>query len=202
MDTVLNIKAVDQAGHKLQKTITDVNPNADGSALKTFAQGLNNLTTNTYTGTTKVNLDILTDPDDSGCNPLPAPKIYIGWIVQGGSGVEIKNWQPLKVSHYRANCSCAVRYATVFLATDSTGNLNSVSMPQSANILIGKIARPIPTQQLPQKYVDDLGENFTYWIIGTVTPSADDIGKFTVLLNATDTNSSVTITLNVTEISD
>ena len=35
-------------GKKLQKTITDVNPNATSAQLKTFVQKINALTTNSY----------------------------------------------------------------------------------------------------------------------------------------------------------
>lgn len=49
-----------QNGKKIQKTITDVNPNANSEAMLTFAQKLNALTTNTYERTDcveKYNID-------------------------------------------------------------------------------------------------------------------------------------------------
>lgn len=41
-------------GDKKQKSITDINPNATNEQLRVLAQGINRLTTNIYTGGTKV----------------------------------------------------------------------------------------------------------------------------------------------------
>lgn len=53
-------------GKKLQKSFTDVNPEATGQSLKTFAQKVNALTTATYNSTDmvdKYNLDTETPPN-------------------------------------------------------------------------------------------------------------------------------------------
>lgn len=59
-------------GKKLQKTITDINPNADGNALKGFTQKLNAMTTNTYVATDcidKFNIDTEVPPVDTRQTP-------------------------------------------------------------------------------------------------------------------------------------
>ena len=47
-------ESTDTTGKKLQKTLTDINPDVDSVALRTFTQSLNSLTTNTYVGTSRV----------------------------------------------------------------------------------------------------------------------------------------------------
>ena len=62
-------------GKKLQKSFTDVNPEATGQSLKTFAQKVNALTTATYNSTDmvdKYNLDTETPP-----NPPTEPTLSL-----------------------------------------------------------------------------------------------------------------------------
>lgn len=62
--TSIEINAKDQNEKTIKTTISYVNPNAQPSVLKNFAQRLNNLTNNTYESTTridKVNVDTATD---------------------------------------------------------------------------------------------------------------------------------------------
>ena len=54
MDTSLIINAT-QAGKKVTKAISNINPEKDNTVLKTFAQKVNALTTNTYVGATRIN---------------------------------------------------------------------------------------------------------------------------------------------------
>ena len=54
MGTSLIINSTDQKGNKLQKTITNIRSTAQSEALKTWAQGLNAITTNNEVGITKV----------------------------------------------------------------------------------------------------------------------------------------------------
>ena len=59
-----------QGGKKIQKTITDINPNADSETMLAFAQKLNALTTNTYERTDcveKYNIDT----EDAPSKPEP-----------------------------------------------------------------------------------------------------------------------------------
>lgn len=59
--TSLILTTTDILGRKQQQSITDVNPNADTTALKTFAQMCNALTTDTYVSTDridKINCDL------------------------------------------------------------------------------------------------------------------------------------------------
>ena len=70
-------------GKKLQKSFTDVNPEASGQSLKTFAQKVNGLTTATYNSTDmvdKYNLDTETPP-----NPPTEPTLSLtknAWDVK------------------------------------------------------------------------------------------------------------------------
>lgn len=62
--TEIKLIAKDQEDKTVSTTISDVNPDAQSSTLKTFAQRLNMLTTNTYERTDKVvttNVDTATD---------------------------------------------------------------------------------------------------------------------------------------------
>lgn len=55
MDTSLIINATTTAGKKAAKAISNINPDKDNTILKTFAQKVNSLTTNTYVDATRVN---------------------------------------------------------------------------------------------------------------------------------------------------
>ena len=52
--TSVNITYFDSNGKKGMKAITDINPNASNSAIRTFATGLNALTTNTIASLEKI----------------------------------------------------------------------------------------------------------------------------------------------------
>ena len=85
MKTSAVITSTSQAGTKIQKTLTDVNAACTNEVLKTAGQMLNNLTTNTYERTDRVDkqhcdteagtstgkpvplISIFTDNDDVGC---------------------------------------------------------------------------------------------------------------------------------------
>ena len=71
-----------QGGKKIQKTITDINPNADSETMLAFAQKLNALTTNTYERTDcveKYNIDT----EDAPSKPEPTLTVTNGTGVQG-----------------------------------------------------------------------------------------------------------------------
>lgn len=63
--TSLILEATDTSGKKIQKTFTDVNPEASSADLKTFAQMCNGLTSNTYVRTDRIN-KINCDTEESG----------------------------------------------------------------------------------------------------------------------------------------
>lgn len=68
----LILTSTSNQGKKLQKTITDINPNAGAVALKGFAQKLNAMTTNTYVQTDcidKYNVDTEIPPVDTRQTP-------------------------------------------------------------------------------------------------------------------------------------
>ena len=68
----LILTSTSNQGKKLQKTITDINPNTGAVALKGFAQKLNAMTTNTYVQTDcidKYNVDTEIPPVDTRQTP-------------------------------------------------------------------------------------------------------------------------------------
>lgn len=83
-NTSLAINTTDGNGKKIQKALTDINPNASTTALKNFAQGLNDLTTNDYVGSvrvTKINLD----DEDGDDTPASTKTARTGYILSAGS---------------------------------------------------------------------------------------------------------------------
>lgn len=198
MDTSLNIKSVEQSsGRKLQKTITVINPNADGTALKTWAQGLNNLTTNRYVGTTKINIDTLTEEDTSGCNPLPAPKLILGYFIQDQAH---PNWIELPVKNYKASWSGTVRRGGFYLFAGTQGKINGISAPPSAMVGVGKLSDGKKWTKEPTDMIADMSPINRY-ILRCISPSYTDpdcLGKFVFQLDATDSHSSVTIVIDAT----
>lgn len=80
MATNIIIETTSASGKKLQKAITNVNPNATNYELKVFAQKLNSLTSNTYVGTTRIDRVDISDarsPRDPHFTITPA-KIRMG----------------------------------------------------------------------------------------------------------------------------
>lgn len=70
-------------GKKLQKTITDVNPEATSAQLKTFAQKINALTTNSYVQTDcidKCNVDTETALDSSTIDTRQTPALSLATV--------------------------------------------------------------------------------------------------------------------------
>ena len=71
MTTSVILASTDTTGKKLQKTLTNINPSATSTQLKTFAQGLNGLTTNTYIETNRI--DRITCDTDTGSTSTTPP---------------------------------------------------------------------------------------------------------------------------------
>lgn len=77
-------------GKKLQKTITNVNPNATADVMKTFAQKLSALTTDTYVQTDcidKYNVDTENVPLDTGSNDTRAEATFSFTVTNFLSGL-------------------------------------------------------------------------------------------------------------------
>lgn len=215
MDTSLIIKSVEQGtNRKLQKTITDVNPAADGTALKTWAQGLNNLTTNAYSGTTKINIDNLLDDDTGGggsgeVNPLPAPNVVFLYgkpeesLYTGVATIEFTD--------ATGSFSAAIDMPWIGFVTDSTGNLNVTDTPRDSAAVISK-KTTWSDLALSINYVNTMPEAATaienpkFWMIalsiGDLNDATNSLGEFTFLFNATDTHSSATVKFNLTSVVD
>lgn len=66
MESSLIINTTSQDGKKLQKTITNLNPNATNAKLGEFAQRLTALTTNTYDKAVRINKIDVTEDDAGG----------------------------------------------------------------------------------------------------------------------------------------
>lgn len=205
MKTSLNLASKEPNGKKNQKTITDINPAADGNALKTFAQGLNNLTTNTYIGSTKINIDTLSDELDDGSNPLPAPKIYVGTMTDSST---FGGYTKLAVGNYKAQWTTKLPIGGVYLLTSSTGRVSAVSYPAATGALARYRGQTEEGNKKPYSpaapsadIIADLGETPRYWNLTCPVPDPDNpdcLGKFVFVIDATDTHSSVTLTINVT----
>lgn len=68
--TSVILTARDESGKDLQKSLTDINPDATNAQLMTFAQKLNSMTKNTYISTTRVDkINCDTEPGDTRPTP-------------------------------------------------------------------------------------------------------------------------------------
>lgn len=84
--TSIEINATDTNDKKLKTTISYVNPNAQPSTLKQFALKLNNLTTNVYESTTRIDkTELDTATDKQARNVVVSYTDYSG----GGSGTKV-----------------------------------------------------------------------------------------------------------------
>lgn len=88
MDTSLIISATN-SGKKVTKAITNINPEKDNAVLKTFAQKVNALTTNTYVDATRVNKMSVEEADPQGGSSKTEGVISIenGYINYNGDGI-------------------------------------------------------------------------------------------------------------------
>ena len=75
----INLVSTEQGtGRKLQKTLTDINPEATSAQIKTFATALNNLTTNVYGETNRIHkLNIDTEEAIPGNIPITFNLEYV-----------------------------------------------------------------------------------------------------------------------------
>ena len=82
------IKSTDTNNKVNQKTITFINPEASNADLKTFAQGLNALTTNSYNETVRIE-KINVDTEDDRITPAKTePTLSIGELTYSLSGFD------------------------------------------------------------------------------------------------------------------
>ena len=65
MDTSLIINATN-SGKKVTKAVTNINPAKDNTTLKTFAQMVNGLSTNSYVDATRINKQSVEEADAGG----------------------------------------------------------------------------------------------------------------------------------------
>ena len=80
------ISSTAQGGKKLQKTITNVNPEATNANLETFAQMFNGLSTNDYGETNRVKKQLTTEPDGTSKTEPTLTVGSDGAITYNGDG--------------------------------------------------------------------------------------------------------------------
>lgn len=176
MATAINFTSTAQSGKKLNKTITDINPNAVNAHLKTFAQMLNGLTTNTYGSTSRIDKDELVAATD-----LRTPTVIIrnmeknnidGPITWDGTG--------------GTACDLAI-------ATDSPGKLYFISAPEYASY-------QIVATETAKLYFDPVPEGYHLYYLALECPTneAKSLGDFVFGIKAADGFAATTFTITVT----
>lgn len=122
MQTSLIINTTDTNDKALQKTLTFVNANCPGSVLKTAAQMLNNLTTNTYVKASRIDkTDLATAVDKTV--PSGSWRYRIG---SNGTNVDISNPdQPINVDSTSFATANKILIIMVTLPTDFTSRFDS-----------------------------------------------------------------------------
>lgn len=73
-------------GKKLQKTLTDIRDTATSAQIKTFTQALNNLTTNNYVETNRIEKTNV-DTEEAGGGSKPVPTLTISEFNEGSATV-------------------------------------------------------------------------------------------------------------------
>ena len=94
--TSLIISATGSGGKTVQKTVTDVNPNASNAKLTALGQMLNSLTTNTYQTTNRI--------DKVNCDTETKTQRTITTFTVASTGVQITDYtQPVSVPLSKVN---------------------------------------------------------------------------------------------------
>ena len=134
MKTSVILTSTDLSGKKLQKTLTNINTNATAAQLKTLAQGLNSLTTNTYVETGRVD-KIVCDLETGKTTPTltlatasaakatvaAAEGAYANEITYNGDGV-------LTVLTSGANIVATIEGDTLYVAFIGEGATGTVTV--------------------------------------------------------------------------
>lgn len=138
-------------------------------------------------------------------NPLPAPKIYVGTMTDSST---FGGYTKLAVSNYKAQWTTKLPAGGVYLLTSSTGRVSAVSYPAATGALAryrgnteASNKKPYGSAAPSADIIADLGETPRYWNLTCPVPDPDNpdcLGKFVFVIDATDTHSSVILTINVT----
>ena len=173
MKTSILIDTTTASGKKGRKTITDVNPNATNANIKSFAQQLVALTTDTYGSTNKVTTNALQPEDTSTLQDMTV-------TVAGGSDTIVDG---------------VVTYA--YNDTDFTEALRQITVPSDYNgtpILVGKPANA--GLSLTKESAQD---GIWYWALFYIPDTTSDgIGDFIVRFPADTKYKAKTLTFRVT----
>lgn len=130
MESSLIINTTSQDGKKLQKTITNLNPNATNAKLGEFAQRLTALTTNTYDKAVRINkIDVTEDDAGGGLTPVTVPATFQGKqiaVLAARNAVCLND--PFATAHYTTTTSPVEIYyngdATQLNLININGNSN------------------------------------------------------------------------------
>lgn len=176
MATAINYTSTSQTGKKLNKTVTNVNPNNTSTQLKTFAQMLNSLTTNHYGATTRIDKDELV-----AASSLTAPTI----LLSHSNKTPVTN--PIIWTERDAE---ALDFG---LATDSPGKVYLISAPEYSS------ANPIVYPEAAEYFETPPPENYHFWdiLLGVPAKDAKCLGEFVFGIKAAEGFAPATFTVTV-----
>ena len=177
MKTSILIDTTTASGNKGRKTITDVNPNATNAAVKSFAQQLVALTTDTYGSTSKVNIGAL--------QPASALQtLHVEWwlMVTDGEG----NFDESNV-------------LTVSRSDLINGDKNGIgiAVPEDHGLEIINLLSKPATAATNIGY-NDILDGFRNFYIGFAVPTENELGDFVFQIPETDKYAAFTFIVRVT----
>ena len=177
MATAINYTSTSQTGKKLNKTVTNVNPNNTSTQLKTFAQMLNSLTTNHYGATTRIDKDELV-----AASSLTAPTFVTRTYDEVISGNIV--W-----SNNSSNRDFG-------LATNSPGKIYLISAPEYGSVCV----EAIPTAEDAAEWyqLTEADGSYFYTVqIGCPKNEAKCLGDFVFGIKAAEGFAPATFTITV-----
>lgn len=124
MQTSLIINTTDQNDKALQKTVTFVNADCSASVLKTAAQKLNSLTTNTYVKTTRIDKISV----DTASDLIPRSSVAFYMKLGTGAETDITNQDEVTVDiSTLTSAKSDTRFCMSLGYTDSTKPLTDIN---------------------------------------------------------------------------
>lgn len=185
MATAINYTSTAQSGKKLNKTVSDINPNATSTQLKTFAQMLNGLTTNTYGSTSRIDKDELV-----AASSLTAPTV----IIHKANGDTVSG--PITWDAWDPTAEIASARDLAF-AVSSPGKLRCVTMPELSSVLIEQIT----ADKAAEWYSFDTAnlDGYSFYTVSLNCPAntAKCLGNFVFTIAETDGFAQGNLTISV-----
>lgn len=178
MATAINFTSTAQSGKKLNKTITDINPNATGAQLKTFAQMMNSLTTNTYGSTSRVDKDELV-----AASSLSTPSV----IIKNRNGDTVSG----PITWHKSD----EEELDLCVATDSPGKLFAISVPEYSSYQFEAVS---DTDEASD-YFDPVPDGYFLYYLAIYCPTNDAkaLGNFVFGIKEADGFAATTFTVTV-----